>query len=302
MRFRAIIVGGAALVLTGCAADPHPRFEARSVGGKALLRPEIPAARRAVLDANCDAAYAAFVAEPNEENTIWFGRRLAYRGEFRRAIEVYTSGLERFPQSYRLLRHRGHRYITTREFDRAISDLTRAAGMAERSPDAMEPDGDPNPSGVPRSSDRSNIYYHLGLACYLQGRYGEAERWFSERGALALRNDDMVVSESHWRVLSLVRLGRDGEARRVLEGVRAEMDVVENGNYQRLCLFYKGVLSAAEVLGEGPLDASVAYGVAAWMEARGEREAGRRLKERIVAETNWGAFGHIAAEADLARE
>ena len=50
------------------------------------------------------------------------------------------------------------------------------------------------------------------------------------------------------------------------------------------------------------MSGSDGHGVAAWMEARGEREAGRRLKERIVAETNWGAFGHIAAEADLARE
>ena len=40
---------------------------------------------------------------------IWAGRRYAYMGEYRRAIELYSRGLALHPQDARFLRHRGHR-------------------------------------------------------------------------------------------------------------------------------------------------------------------------------------------------
>lgn len=286
----------------GCGQNHAAGTAVRSLGGRVLRPAEIDPARRAVLALNLAGAQGAFDADPSEEHTIWLGRRLAYLGEFRRAIGVYSDGIERFPMSYRLLRHRGHRYITIREFDLATRDLSRAAMLAESAPDAPEPDGDPNPSGVPRSTDKSNIYYHLGLVHYLSGRYDHAETWFSKRGPLELRNDDMVVSEAHWRVLSLLRLGREADAMTLLEGIRPSMDIRENANYHRLCLFYKGHLSHSGVLGTGPPDASVAYGLAAWLHAHGQPAECARVRSRIFAETNWAAFGHIAAEADLARE
>lgn len=278
-------------MVSGCAVG-----ERGATPGATLPSSPTPAATRAYDDAR-----AAFEADPSEANTIWLGRRLGYLGRFREAVEVYSAGLERYPESYRLLRHRGHRYITLREFDRATRDLEAAAALAERHPDALEPDGAPNPSGVPRSSDRSNIDYHAGLAHYLRGRYASAEHWFSRRGSLTLRNDDMIVSETHWRVLALTRLGRRTDALALLAEIRPDMDILENDNYHRLCLFYKGDITREAALGDGPLDAAVAYGVAAWIEAHGEAEAATALKRRIIAETNPAAFGHIAAEADLAR-
>ena len=48
-------------------------------------------------------------------------------------------------------------------------------------------------------------------------------------------------------------------------------------------------------------DVSAAYGVANWHLANGRHAEGMRLLQRIVATGQWGAFGTIAAEADLAR-
>ena len=41
-------------------------------------------------------------------------------------------------------RHRGHRYITMRQFDKAVADLSRAAELIEGKPDEPEPAADPS--------------------------------------------------------------------------------------------------------------------------------------------------------------
>ena len=77
-----------------------------------------------------DEKKAIYEADSNNvENIIWFGRFTAYKGDYREAIRIYTRGIELFPEDARLLRHRGHRYITIRQFDEAITDLTKASHM-----------------------------------------------------------------------------------------------------------------------------------------------------------------------------
>ncbi len=98
-------------------------------------------------------------------------------------------------------------------------------------------------------------------------------------------------------------LGRDDEATAFLEPITADMEIIENQAYRRLCLFYKGELEEADLVEEGasPANAAVAYGVANWHLAEGDTERGIALLEEIVAQDGWAAFGYIAAEADLAR-
>jgi tetratricopeptide (TPR) repeat protein len=296
-----------AAVVTGCAGRPlPPGVEAVTPLERELRTSELPVAGDARRLSQLDEARRRHEAEPgSEEAAIWHGRRLGYVGRMREAIAVYSGALKEHPGSYRLLRHRGHRYISVREFGHAVRDLERAWALAQRSPDAVEPDRDPNPSGTPRSTDRSNILYHWGLALYLSGRFGESERVFARRDGLADYNDDMLVSTTHWRYLCLARLGRSDQARRVLDPIGERMDIRENEGYHRLCLMYKGLLTPEQCLsrasGGAPADLSVAYGVGAFLMARGRAEEGERLLREIVAGSSWFSFGMIAAEADLAR-
>ena len=87
---------------------------------------------------------------------------------------MFSKGVAAHPNNPRMYRHRGHRYITTRQFDRAIADFEKAATLIKGTPDEIEPDGAPNPTGKPRSSLHFNIWYHLGLAHYLKGDYQKA--------------------------------------------------------------------------------------------------------------------------------
>jgi tetratricopeptide (TPR) repeat protein len=279
------------------------RPEATSLLGQPLFRPPLDNAARARLEADAAAAFEAAKAEPSAENIIWLGRRTAYLGKFREAIQVFTGGMRLYPTDPRLLRHRGHRSITVRELDAAIADLTAAAALVKGKPDEVEPDGQPNARGVPTSTLHSNIWYHLALARYLRGDFAAAaDDWGRARDAG--RNPDGLVSASHWLYLALRRAGRDADARAVLAPIRADLDVIENGSYHALLLMYKGertpeaVLSAA---GAGAAGSAVRYGVCAWHLVGGRAAEAAALRDRILAGSDWPSFGFIAAEADTAR-
>ncbi len=237
------------------------------------------------------------------ENIIWYGRRTAYTGDFRRAIQIYSEGLELFPDEPRLYRHRGHRLISVREYGDAISDFEKALGLIRGTTDQIEPDGLPNAMNIPVSSLHSNIRYHLGLTYYLTGQLEKAVEIYREDLTAAL-NDDQIVSTTHWLYMVLRRLGRHDEARKVLDGVSEEMTVIENHAYHRLCLFYKGTLGVDDLQSggsEGPASAATLYGIANWYSYNGEQEKADEMLQRIVDGPGWPAFGYAGAEADLAK-
>ncbi|MBN2207215.1 MAG: tetratricopeptide repeat protein, partial [Candidatus Aminicenantes bacterium] len=187
-----------------------PEYEAISLLGRKLVS---PTAAGAAIDLYRK-ALADFDRNPNEANTVWLGRRAAYLGLYREAVRVYSEGLDRFPQSFRLLRHRGHRYITLRLFDRAAADLKRAAELADSAPLEVEPDGIPNRARKPLSNTQFNIWYHLGLAHFLQGNFAAAVDAYRECLKWS-KNDDLLTATTDWLYMSLRRLGRDEEAAQV---------------------------------------------------------------------------------------
>lgn len=253
-------------------------------------------------------ASAAYEHAPeNVDSIIWFGRRLAYVGRIRDAIDIYTKGIALHPDNAWLYRHRGHRYITVRELDHAIADLERATQLVSGKPDEVEPDGQPNARNTPIGTLHSNIAYHLGLARYLKGDFAGAVPIYEHELSVAT-NDDRRVSTAHWLYMSLRRLGRDSAAAAVLAPIGRRMDIVENDAYHRLLLLYKGEMPEDSVLtadasGEMSVaDATAAYGVGNWHLYNGRPEQADRVFRRIVAGGQWGSFGYIAAEAELARE
>jgi tetratricopeptide (TPR) repeat protein len=296
------------VLTTGAAAlaGAQPQApEATSLLGKPLYAVELPADERQRLEANLDAAEAAYAKDPGSEDAvIWVGRRQAYLWRYRDAIETYSKGLERHPRSFKLYRHRGHRYITVREFDRAVADLERAAGLIANVPDEVEPDGAPNKYGKPRSTSHSNIWYHLGLAYYLNGDFTNALRAYQECMNFS-KNDDMRVATLDWLYMTYRRLGRHGAAKQLLDQVTEKMDILENDSYHKRLLMYKGAIKPEALLDTANADdltiATQGYGVGNWYLVEGNRAKAKEIFEKVVAGRQWAAFGYIAAEADLKR-
>jgi len=292
------------LVAAGSPAQVLPEVpagaQAVSLTGEPLIAPQPGEAALAQLAT----ARADYKRDPdNADNIIWYGRRTAYTGDYRGAIEIYSEGIDKFPGDARMYRHRGHRYISIRAFDRAIADLEKAANLIDGTDNEVEPDGLPNALNVPISTLHGNIWYHLGLAYYLKHDWDNAYRAF-KAGFDAGRNDDNRVSTTHWLYMIRRRQGDLEAAARVLDVITPGMEINENTSYHRLCLFYKGLLSRKALLGDSedsPAGAAVVYGVANWHLYNGEAARAEEMLRALLTTSNWSAFGYIAAEADLAR-
>lgn len=279
--------------------------EARSLLGAPLFAVERLPEERQRLEADLTAAYSVYQRDPeNADAIIWLGRRVAYLGRYRDAIDIFTEGVRKHPDDPRMYRHRGHRYITVRRFDEAVQDLQRAAHLMSRLPDAVEPDGQPNARNIPLGTLHGNVWYHLGLAYYLRGEWTRAAYAF--RNALAVaRNDDSRVSASDWLYMSLRRAGRTDEAAAVLEPIREGMEIIENDAYYRRLLMYKGIIPPDSLLNPNGQDAitvaTQGYGVGNWYLYNGQPERAEEIFWRVTSAENWAPFGYIAAEADLRR-
>jgi len=281
---------------------PAARVQAQSrLGGGLAHRPPPAAARE-----RHTAALELSLAVLGEDLTawVWAGRQLGYLGRYRAAVDHFSLALELFGDNAELLRHRGHRYITLRQFAAAQADLARAWQLVAEGPDRVEPDGLPNEAGIPRSTLKTNVLYHLALACYLQGDFAGAARAWGHCLAIS-PNDDMRIAAACWLANALRRDGRKEEAARAIAFIRPQMDIIENDSYHRLLLHYRGELDADGVRGEvvaGTVDSpTVAYGLAQELLHRGEGAAARAALEGVTSGEVWAAFGFIAAEADLAR-
>ena len=99
-------------------------------------------------------ARAALDADPKSiTRIIDLGVAQSGARQFREAIATFTRGLEIEPANALLLRWRGHRYLSVREFDSAAADLTRGGAI---------------------DSTIYGIWYHLGVVQYLRGDFAEA--------------------------------------------------------------------------------------------------------------------------------
>lgn len=249
-------------------------------------------------------AEAALAKNPDSADAlIWVGRRQAYLGRYVEAIGTFTRGIERFPADARFYRHRGHRYITTRQFANAVDDFTRAVALTRGKPDEIEPDGQPNAQNIPTSTLQTNIWYHLGLAHYLMGDFEAAARAYAEDLRIN-PNDDNLVAVTHWAYMTARRRGRHEEAKRLLAPITKDLTVIENTAYHRLLLMYKGEIPEAELM--KTVDAGLelvttGYGAGNWHFYNGRVDQAHEIWKKILATDQKAAFGYIAAEVELAR-
>lgn len=240
----------------------------------------------------------------NADLIIWYGRRTAYLGHYKESIAIFSKGISLYPENSRFYRHRGHRYISLRCFDRAISDLKKASELIGGQIDEIEPDGIPNAANIPTSTLHSNIWYHLGLAYYLKEEYRNALLAF-EKCMSVSDNDDMLVATLNWLNITLRKMGRISDAEERLNAMSSAPTILENQDYYDILLMYKSgddSKLAEKTKNQVSLsNSTLGFALGTFYLLNGNKQQAKELFEKVVSGNQWASFGFIAAEAELAR-
>lgn len=230
--------------------------------GTPIRKPDWSAATRERSEKDLEIARAVMAVAPEREDShIWLGRRLGYLGRYGEAVEVFTVALERFPDSYRLLRFRGRHLARNRQFERALADYRRAAELVESVGDSYEPDGIINARHQYLGSYRSNIHYYLGQTSWAVGDYAATLAGMTRAAAEPLvQHDDRRVATGFWTYLALRKLGRHEEAQAVVDAIPEGLELVENHDYYDGVRYFKGSMTKADLDDRAGLNAR--FGIA----------------------------------------
>jgi tetratricopeptide (TPR) repeat protein len=282
------------------------RPEAFRIGEVPILPFEVVSSEQVTRRDNMLKAMEEYRRNPEDEPLlINYARTLAWYGRTRDALDLYSEGLRLHPTSYRLLRHRGHRYLSNRLFEKAVDDLGRSADLLEGQwASVSQPDEAAGHDASPRAYLRA-IWYHLGVALYMARDLPEAERAL-KRSMEVAADDDQRCASAYWLVNTLIRLNRAEEIPDVLEFVSADMEIDANLSYSELVMLHAGLRNLEETLdindATHPRFATLGYGVSNWLRLQGREEDARALLQRILTTDAVMNFGFIAAEVQLHEE
>src|SRR5438876_558985 len=225
-------------------------------------------------------AESALAADPrNIDRIIALGVAQSGVRQYREAIETFSRGLKIAPNNALLYRWRGHRYLSTRQFDRAMDDLTRGARL---------------------DSTIYGIWYHLGIVRFVRRDFAGAVDAFTRALPIAPDSGERAGA-TDWLWMSLSRAGRAADAKALLDR-HPDKPNGANAYAQRLRL-YRGEVSADSVFTSADTSdiqiATLSYGIGNWYLVRGDPAKARKWFERSVASGGWPAFGFILSEVEL---
>jgi len=229
-------------------------------------------------------AQAALAADPRDiTRIIDLGVAQSGARQFREAIATFTRGLKIEPNNALLLRWRGHRYLSIREFDKALADLKRGSTL---------------------DSTIYGIWYHLGIVHFVRGEFSAAAESFAKAQPIAPDPGELAGS-TDWLWMSLSRAGRGAEAKAMLDR-RPESRLAPITNaYTRRLQLYRGEVGPDAVLTPADTEdvqiATLAFGVGNWYLIHGDKAQARAWFERSVQSGGWPAFGFILSEVELQR-
>jgi tetratricopeptide (TPR) repeat protein len=227
-------------------------------------------------------AERALAADPgNVERIIQLGVAQSGIRQFREAIATFTRGLALAPNNPLLYRWRGHRYLSVRELDRAMDDLTRGNRL---------------------DSTNYGIWYHLGIVKYARGDFTGAADAFA-RAQPRAPDAGELAGATDWLWMSLSRAGRAAEAKTMLD--RRPDSLPTTVAYAQRLRLYRGQIGPEAVF--TPADtgdvavATLSYGIGNWYLVQGDSARARTWFERSVRSGGWPAFGFIISEIERRR-
>jgi len=276
--------------------------EATSFGGEPLYRFDIPAERLAETEAQI--AELEAVGDKSEDDFINLGYLYINAGQFNAAIDLYTRGLDVYPDSFKLLRHRGHRYINTRQLDKAIVDLERAVELL----------GDDNSdviqlrlSGEPFGTYEHWVWYHIALYHYLNEDFAAAAEAY-EKCVTTATNNQTLVGATDWLYNAYMKNGEPEKATAALTNVPDDIEINPNYSYYQRVLVYKGANTPEDFLDLKKPGAdwdgreiTSGYGMANWYKWNGDPEKAQSIYDKILETPFWSSWAYVVTDREQSR-
>ncbi|MAJ52405.1 MAG: hypothetical protein CMB82_12455 [Flammeovirgaceae bacterium] len=279
--------------------NPVTSFEVdKELENKALSKTDRASAERVLLKAE-----KAFNENPeNEFNIINYGIKLANLGRFKEAISLYDEGLTKFPESHKIRRYIGQQYLTTRQFDKAISSLSEAITYANDSPPIIETENSYlkyNRKTI--YNVKFNIWYYLGLSYYMKGNYDKAISSFRKCEKYT-NNNDLKVVITNWLYNAFAKIGNLDLAEAEIMSIPTNMRLVEikSRKYHDLIMLYRGLVTPSILTKRNGIDADVGYGIGNYYLINGKVENAISAFNRVISTEQQERIGYIAIEAELA--
>jgi tetratricopeptide (TPR) repeat protein len=227
-------------------------------------------------------AESALARDPrNVDLIIQLGVAQSGARQYREAIRTFTRGLTLAPNNALLYRWRGHRYLSVRELDSAMADLTH---------------------GLALDSTVYGILYHLGIVRFARGDFAGAAEAFARAQRRAPEAGELAGS-TDWLWMSLARAGKLTEANAMLSRHPDSLPV--SNAYARRLRLYRGEIGPEAVITPADTEdiavATLSYGLGNWYLVRGDTTLTRAWFERSVKSGGWPAFGFIVSEVELRR-
>ncbi len=274
MRHHLVIAAIALPLLTPPRAVAQTTLQYRSPSGiEYRSQVDTGSVKRAQTALDADAA--------NPQRYIDLGIAQSGVRQFREAIVTFTKGLAIAPNNALLLRWRGHRYLSTRQFDLAVADFERGARI---------------------DSTMYGIWYHWGIVRFARGDFNGAADAFGK----ALRNPPdggELQGSIDWLWMSLSRAGRHAEAKALLDR-KPDTTTVKNAYSQRIAM-YRGLTPPERLL--TPADtadvqmSTLNFGLGNYYLVKGDASKARAAFEQSIAAGGWPGFGFIVSELELRR-
>ena len=229
-------------------------------------------------------AKAALDADPrNVQRFIALGVAQSGARQFREAIATFTRGLAIAPNEPMLYRWRGHRYLSVREFDKAMTDLTR---------------------GYKLDSTNYGILYHLGVLRFIKGDFNAAAATFAKAQPRAPDGGELAGS-TDWLWMSLSRAGRAAEAKAMLARRPDTLPTPPGYAYVSRLKMYRGEINPEALF--SPSDtadvqvATLSFGLGNWYMVHGDTAKAKAAFRRSIKSGGWPGFGFMVSEAELRR-
>ncbi|MBT5074391.1 MAG: hypothetical protein HOJ34_10775 [Kordiimonadaceae bacterium] len=204
-----------------------------------------------------------YASAPLKESSYsWKGRREGFMGNYAKAIEIFTEGMELFPDSYALYRYRGYHLVRNYQFEEGIADLRHAEQLIEDVDVEPIQDGIPGKSNFSPSTFKRNIYFYLAQSSMATGDYNTVIEYMDKSvEANELRDeDDFLVATSFFKYMAMRKLGRHEEAIEMVKAIPNGLDIIDNHSYYEAIMFLKGRYSRERF--EGRADSLGIYAMA----------------------------------------